>query len=190
MSDIVFHNQYRRDWMRAFPLGNGRIGAMLYGDPHKEIIEINEESLWSGKQLEEEYISSPENMHKIRELLFMEKYEEAAELCKETLLASPNRVRHYESFGELFLDFSDKSEYSDYRKELNLGEAIAAVSYKKSDITYRSETFVSEEYDCLVHRLVVENGKFSCAVSMERGQDASSSVVDENTILLSSALGQ
>ena len=59
------------------------------------------------------------------------------ELCKETLLASPNRVRHYESFDELFLDFSDKSEYSDYRKELNLGEAIAAVSYKKSDITYR-----------------------------------------------------
>lgn len=62
--------------------------------------------------------------------------------------------------------------------------------HTKRVILHTGETFVSEEYDCLVHRLVVENGKFSCAVSMERGQDASSSVVDENTILLSSALGQ
>ena len=57
--------------------------------------------------------------------------------------------------------------------------------HTKRVILHTGETFVSEEYDCLVHRLVVENGKFSCAVSMERGQDASSSVVDENTILLS-----
>ena len=55
MSNILFHNNYKHDWMRAFPLGNGRIGAMLYGNPTTETIEINEESLWSGKQLEELY---------------------------------------------------------------------------------------------------------------------------------------
>ena len=70
MSNIIFHDKYTRDWMRAFPLGNGRIGAMLYGDPHKETIEINEESLWSGKQLKESYISDTQNLENIRDLLF------------------------------------------------------------------------------------------------------------------------
>ena len=184
MSHTIFHNQYKHDWMRAFPLGNGRIGAMLYGDPHKETIEINEESLWSGKQLEEEFISSPETLDRIRELLFMEKYEEAANLCKKIFLASPIAVRFYESFGEILLDFTDKSEYTDYRKELRLDEAIATVSYKKNNIAFYSETFVSEKYDCLVHKIISKNGKFSCDVTMERGQDASTSVLNKNTILL------
>lgn len=108
MSNIVFHNTYKKDWMRAFPLGNGRIGAMLYGDPDKEILEINEESLWGGKQLEEKYIVKENTLDEIRALLFEEKYEKAANLCKSTLLASPSRVRYYESFGELFIDFPIK----------------------------------------------------------------------------------
>ena len=57
MSTKIFHNTYIRDWMRAFPLGNGRVGAMLYGDPHTETLEINEESLWSGRPLEEKYVT-------------------------------------------------------------------------------------------------------------------------------------
>lgn len=184
MSNIIFHNKYTRDWMRAFPLGNGRIGAMLYGDPHKETIEINEESLWSGKQLEETFVTNAETLDEIRDLLFKEKYEEAADLCDKTLLASPPCVRSYESFGEIHFDFSDKSEYCEYRKELDLEEAIARVSYKKGDITYRSETFVSEKYDCLVHRLESADGNFACRVTMERSQDAFTSAINKNTVLL------
>ncbi|MBO7737229.1 MAG: glycoside hydrolase N-terminal domain-containing protein, partial [Clostridia bacterium] len=116
MSNIIFHDKYIRDWMRAFPLGNGRIGAMLYGDPHKETIEINEESLWSGKQLKEKCAADPQTLNKIRELLFEEKYGEASALCTDTFLACPPRVRFYESFGEIFIDFADKSDYTDYRK--------------------------------------------------------------------------
>ena len=184
MSNIIFHDKYIRDWMRAFPLGNGRIGAMLYGDPHKETIEINEESLWSGKQLKEKCTADPKTLNKIRELLFKEKYEEASALCTDTFLASPPRVRFYESFGEIFIDFTDKSEYTDYRKELDLSKAIAAVSYTKNGVRYKSETFVSEKYDCLVYKLNTENGCFSCRVSMERGQDAVTTAPDTDTLLL------
>ena len=60
MSTKIWHDSYTENWMRAFPLGNGRIGAMVYGGPEKEIIEINEESLWSGRQMEERYHASPE----------------------------------------------------------------------------------------------------------------------------------
>lgn len=184
MSNKIFHNTYKRDWIRAFPLGNGRIGAMLYGDPHKETLEINEESLWSGKQLKETFSTDAQNLDNIRELLFQEKYEKAAQLCSNTLLATPRKVRPFESFGELYLDFADKSDYSDYKKELNLQEAIASVFYQKGGITYHSETFISEKYDCLVYKITADGGRFSCRVSMERGQDASTAALNKSTVLL------
>ena len=117
MSTCIWHNRFEHDWMRAFPLGNGRVGAMLYGNPMKETIEINEESLWSGKQQKEIYHSSPEILQQLRSLLFQEKYEEATKICTKTFLANPPTVRFYESFGELLIDFTDKREYTNYRKE-------------------------------------------------------------------------
>ena len=132
MNTLIWHDKFRNDWMCAFPLGNGRIGAMVYGNPFKETIEINEESLWSGRQIPETCNSSPEALSKIRSLLFEEKFEEAADLCSETFLANPCTVRFYESFGEIFIDFKDKAEYTDYRKELDLEGAIAGVSYRKN----------------------------------------------------------
>ncbi len=184
MSDIIFHDEYRRDWMRAFPLGNGRLGAMVYGDPHKETIELNEESLWSGRRLEESYSSDLADLAQIRGLLFAEKYEEAASLCTDTLLASPPRVRSFESFGELFIDQFDKSDYYDYKKVLDLSKAIVFVSYKKGGVEFRSETFISEKYDCLIHRVQSFGGDFSCMVTFERGRDAITSAPDSKTLIL------
>ena len=184
MSTRIWHNQFVHDWMRAFPLGNGRIGAMVYGNPHKETLEINEESLWSGKQHPETYHSSPEALSRLRQLLFAEKYQEAAALCAETFLAKPCRVRFYESFGELTISYSDKQDYREYRKELELSEAIARVSYRKGDTQYSSEMFVSERYDCLVYRMCTEGSPFSCEVTMERAQDAFTSVLNDSTLLL------
>ena len=184
MSNKIFHNKFERNWMRAFPLGNGRVGAMVYGDPHQETLEINEESLWSGKQLTESFVTTKENLEEIRRLLFAEKYHEAKELCTQTLLATPPRVRFYESFGELYIDFADKSDYSNYKKELDLENAIATVTYEKSGVLYHSEAFISKEYDCLVYRMKTDGPAFSCRVSMNRAQDASTATIDSGTILL------
>jgi alpha-L-fucosidase 2 len=140
MSTRIWHNQFTHDWMRAFPLGNGRIGAMLYGDPHRETIEINEESLWSGKQLTEKYHATPEALAEIRRLIFEERLSEAAELARGTFLSDPIAVRSYESFGEIFIDFFDKSPVSDYRKELELSEAVARIFWTKSKVNYKSES--------------------------------------------------
>ena len=183
MSTKIFHNTYARDWMRAFPLGNGRVGAMLYGDPHIETAEINEESLWAGRQIEEKYTSDKATLEKIRALLFAEKYEEAASLCTDTLLAYPPRVRSYESFGEIIIYFDDKSEYSDYKKELDLAEAVASVSYTKNGKHYESESFVSEKYDAFVYK-IKSDGIFSCNVTMKRAKDAVTTATADGIITL------
>ncbi len=183
MSTKLWHEDYERDWMRAFPLGNGRVGAMLYGDPYKETIEINEESLWSGRQIKEKYNSSPEALSEIRRLLLDECYEEVAELCEKTFMSSPERVRFFESMGEVQIEFPDKSRYENYRKELELSEAIGRVSYKKGTTDFSSETFVSEKYDCLVYKITA-SAPFDCHVTMERTQDAYTSALRNNLLFM------
>ncbi|MBR6556788.1 MAG: glycoside hydrolase family 95 protein, partial [Clostridia bacterium] len=159
-----------------------------YGGPDKEIIEINEESLWSGRQIEENYHASPEALAEIRRLLFAEKFVEGSQICEDEFLSDPSRVRFYESFGELTLEMQNEGEYTDYRKELELSEAIARVSYRKGGIAFKSETFVSDPADILVHRLEAEEKCIVCDVKYERTQDASSGVLDPNTIVLNGQL--
>lgn len=184
MSTKLWHNEFIDDWMCAFPLGNGRVGAMIYGNPQCEQIEINEESLWSGRQLEEKYHASPEALAEIRRLIFEEKLHEAADLARKTFLSDPPRVRFFESFGEIFIDFFDKSPYTDYNKELELSEAVARVSWKKSGARFESECFVSAEHDAFVYRLKNDGKPFSCKITMKRKQDAYTAALRCDTLLL------
>ena len=188
MSTLLWHNEFIDDWMCAFPLGNGRVGAMIYGNPHCEQIEINEESLWCGRKIEEKYHASPEALAEIRKLIFEERLQQAADLARATFLSDPPVVRSYESFGEIFVDFFDKSPFSDYRKELELSEAISRVSWKKSGMEFRSECFVSEEFDALVYKLWNDGRPFSCKVSFKRKRDAYSASLRKDEIILNGRL--
>ena len=184
MSTLLWHNEFINDWMYAFPLGNGRVGAMEYGNPDCEQIEINEESLWSGKRIEEKYHASPESLAEIRKLIFEEKLHEAADLARKTFLSDPPIVRSYESFGEIFVDFFDKSPYTNYRKELELSEAVSRVFWTKSRINFSSECFVSEDYDALVYKLESDSNPFSCKITMKRKQDAYTGAVSKDTLIM------
>ena len=184
MSTILWHNEVSDKWMDAFPLGNGRVGAMVYGLPDREIIEINEESLWCGKQIEEKYHASPEALAEIRKLIFEEKLKEAADLASKTFLSDPIAVRSYESFGEIFIDFFDKSPITDYRKELDLSTAVATVSYVKNSVKYVSESFVTPNEDGFCYKVTCDSGKFACNVTMKRKQDAYTACLNDETIIM------
>ena len=183
MSTTLWYNRYRNDWIHALPLGNGRVGAMFYGSPDRETIEINEESLWSGRQIKETNHATPADLQKIRELIFEDRLAEAAQLSRETFLADPPRVRFYESLGEIFIDFADQTDFTDYRKELELSTATASAFWKKGSTVYASECFVSEAYDALCYR-VTATAPFSCTVTMKRGQDAYTAAIANDTLVL------
>ncbi|MBQ9115442.1 MAG: glycoside hydrolase N-terminal domain-containing protein, partial [Clostridia bacterium] len=119
-----------------------------------------------------------------RALVLEERLQEAAQLSRETFLATPPRVRFYESFGEIFVDFGENGEYTDYRKELELADAIASVSWVRGGARYKSECFVSEEYDALVYRVESEGKPFSCNVTMVRKQDAYTAAISKDTLVL------
>ena len=183
MSTRLWYDRFVDDWMNALPLGNGRVGAMLYGNPHCEQIEINEESLWSGKQIKEENHATPEILAEIRKLIEEERLSEATALSRDTFLATPPRVRFFESFGEVFVDFDDKSEYTNYHKELELSNAIASVKWTKSDVNYESECFISEEYDIFAYRVKADK-PFACNVTLKRKQDAYTGTILNDTLIM------
>ncbi len=183
MSTKLFYDKFVDDWMHALPLGNGRIGAMVFGNPNREIIEINEESLWSGRQIEETNHATPEALAQIRKYISEERLQEASDLSAETFLADPPRVRFYESFGEIFLQFPDRGEVSGYRKTLELKDALATVEWTRDGRTFRSESFVSEAYDVFAYR-VTANGTFPASVTIQRGQDAYTAAFSSDTLFL------
>ena len=194
MSTRIWYNKYntgydniQNQWMRAVPLGNGRVAAMLFGNTDTEKIQINEESLWTGKQVEEKFYATPETLPTIRALLSEGKLREAAAYCSKTLMADPIDVRHYQTFGDLLIDFSDKAPAENYVKELELSTAIATMSYKKNSTEYKSETFISSRYDALVHRIEA-NAPFGCRVTMKREKDAFTTSINENTLLMKGQL--
>ena len=182
MSTKIWHNTYKQDWLRAMPLGNGRVGAMVYGGPDRDIIEINEESLWAGRNVKETHNATAEGLAHTRKLLFEGRYMDAHDFYNDHFHARPWRLRSYETFGEILIDYADQSEYSDYQKALELRDAVATVQYTKNGIRYESETFVSAKYDALVHKVKASDA-FSCSITMKREQDAFTAALNPTTLI-------
>src|SRR4029453_13893358 len=106
------------DWNEALPVGNGRLGAMGYGSPKNETIQINEESLWAGNPKNDNNPRSRQALDSVRQLLFQNKNEEASDLGTRTMVATPPTLRSYQAFMNLRINFSDEANVTEYRREL------------------------------------------------------------------------
>ena len=169
MSTKLWYNRYREGWLNALPLGNGKIAAMFYGDPLREHIQVNEESLYTGRPLEEKYNTSPEMLSKIRQMIFDGDYEGACALSDVTFLTQPPRVRFYQTMGDIYVDFHSKGEVTDYHKELELSTGVAKAGYRRDGVLFESESFISQKYNALCYRVCTANGeKFSFDLKYER----------------------
>ncbi len=141
------------EWLKALPVGNGFMGAMVYGDVNRELIQLNEKTLWSGSPDDNNNPVAAETLVKIRQLLFEKRYKEANELTSNTQVCkgvgtgrgsgAKAPYGSYQTMGELVLDFDKNSLYSDYTRELDLNRGVVKISYKQEGIIYQREIFVS-----------------------------------------------
>lgn len=130
-------------WTEALPLGNGRLGAMVYGTPGTEQIQLNEESIWAGRPNNNANPDALEYIPKVRELVFAGKYLEAQTLATEKVMAKTNSGMPYQSFGDLRIAFPGHTRYSNYYRELSLDSARAIVRYEVDGVQYQRETITS-----------------------------------------------
>ena len=170
------------EWTEALPIGNGRLGAMVFGGVPKERIQLNEETVWDGKRSDRTNPKALEALPEVRRLLFEGKNEEAAKLAGETMMGVPERINSYQSLGDLWLEFPVPDEVREYRRWLNLDTGIAETrcwnanargSGGFNSVVYHRETFASAPTQAVITRITAcRPGTVTVDLTFTREQDA------------------
>lgn len=146
-------------WVEALPLGNGRIGAMVFGDPVHEQFQLNEETVWGGSPYNNTNPKAKDALPRIRQLIFEGKNKEAQELCGPTICSPSANGMPYQTVGSLHLDFDGISNYNDYYRDLDIAKAIATTRFTANGVTYAREAYTSFPDQVLVIRLTASQKK-------------------------------
>lgn len=157
-------------WEEALPIGNGRLGGMVFGGIGTEHIQLNEDSVWYGGPRDRNNKDALTYLPKIRELILSGRVAEAERLAVLALSGTPESQRHYQSLGDLYIKLDGhNSTPSRYVRELNLADAIATVSYTIDDIEFTREIFASAVDQVMVIRFTASKpGALSMTVRMSR----------------------
>lgn len=137
----------------GLPLGNGRLGALVLGQPHRERIVLNEDTLYAGSPYDPANPEALEALPRIRELIFQNRHAEAQELAQEKFMAQPITQMSYQAMSDLTLNFLGIGEVSNYRRELDLERAIASVAFEADGVAYTREHFASYPDNVVAIRL-------------------------------------
>ena len=165
----LWYNQPAIEWEDALPVGNGRLGAMVYGGVSKEIIQLNEESIWAGPPVPVVKGNVSKTIAKVRELLFAGKYTEAQQM-QQTAMAERISPRSYQTMGVLRLAFGHKAAAVEYRRDLNLDTAVATTRYKIDGVTYTREITSSAVDNLITIKITADKpGSLSFSAAVERG---------------------
>jgi hypothetical protein len=153
---ILKYDKPAQNWNEALPVGNGRLGAMVFGTVPRERLQFNEETLWTGGPHDYSHPGAAESLPEIRRLLFAGKPREAEDLAMERFMNIPLRQMAYQPFGDLLIDFPGHASYSDYERRLDIGQAVSSVRYKVNGATFEREVFASAPDRVIVVRLTAD----------------------------------
>lgn len=160
------------EWEEALPVGNGRLGAMSYGNPFHECIQVNEESLWSGAPVNSNNPKAGKNLDRIRELVLENRFSEAHKLTEESMVGVPPRVRSYQTCGNILLDYAVKDTL-EYRRSLNLNKGICLTEFIADGVFYKQEMFATAPDNVIAVRISAsKNEAVDVLVRFERERDA------------------
>ena len=172
-------------WDHAFPLGNGRMGAMVFGTVNRERIQLNEETLWMGGPRETDNPEARAALPDVRRLLFAGKPSEAYALAERKMMGKPSRLESYQSLADLRLSFDHEGEITDYQRSLDLDSGVARVSYVVDGVRYTREVFASHPDRVIVVRLSVDRpGALTVGTWIDRQQDARTEIAGTDRLNL------
>ncbi len=152
-SSHIWYTHPAKDWNEALPLGNGRLGAMVFGSIQQDRIQLNEDSIWCGGPSDRHNPDALTYLPKIRQLIRDGRIAEAEALTVSAFTGMPDTQRHYELLGDLFLQCPHPESCEEYRRTLDLNTAVASVQYQVEGVTYRREYFVSAPDQVIVIKL-------------------------------------
>src|SRR5919202_1546762 len=185
----TFHFE-KRGWVEALPVGNGRMGAMVFGGVLRERIQLNEETIWDGYRRNSDNPSAVKALPTVQALMFAGKNDESEQLAPRTLLGHPLRIQPYQPLGDLFIEQlnpSGDTTYRGYRRWLSLDSALAVTQYQYQGKHFRREVFASHPAQVIVVRLTCDQPRsINVRIRLQREQDATTAVspTDPHRLLL------
>lgn len=180
----LWYRQPAENWNQALPVGNGRLGAMVFGRTAAERIQCNIDSLWAGAPVDRDRAGASKHLAKARELLFAGKYREGGQLVQKEFM-SERWIRSHQTLGDLLLTFDGHEQVTDYRRELDLRDGIVTVRYRVGPTTFTREVFAQAQDDVVVVHLTADTPKaVSVAARMQRKGPAVDVAVDGTMMTL------
>ena len=181
---VLWYDEPAAQWTDALPIGNGRLGAMVFGDPEFELLQLNEDTLYAGRPYDPNNPEALKALPEVRRMIFEGRYREAHDLVGAKMMARPLKQMPYQPVGMLRIAFTHKSAFN-YRRELDLNTAIATVTYKDDPVTFTREVFASPVDQVIVVSLTVDQpGQLSFTTTFETSQQATVSIEGPRTLVL------
>ena len=155
----IWYDKPAHYWEEALPIGNGRIAAMVYGDPQHEIFQLNEETVSAGSPYQNYNKEAKASLAKIRQLIFEGKYEEAQTLAGTKILSQVGNEMAYQTVGGLHIRYAGDRKVTDYYRELDIDKAVATTRYKVDGVEYTQEAFASFPDQLIIIRIQASQPK-------------------------------
>jgi alpha-L-fucosidase 2 len=152
----LWYDKPAAKWVEALPVGNGRLGAMIFGGTADERIQFNEDTIWTGAPHEYQHEGASKFLPQIRQLLFDGKQKEAEDLAMREFMSVPVRQKAYQPFGDLRLHFAGHEKAANYRRELDLDSAVCAVRYAVDGVNFERTMFASHPDNAIIIRITAD----------------------------------
>ncbi|MBX2920632.1 MAG: glycoside hydrolase family 95 protein [Chitinophagaceae bacterium] len=178
---LLWYRQAAGTWDDALPVGNGRLGAMVFGRTGEEIIQFNEDTYWSGGPYSTVVKGGHTKLKEIQELVFNEQFFEAQKRFGRYLMGYPVEQQKYQALGNIHLFFPEEKEVSNYHRWLDLETAVTTVQYSINGVQYKREVFASEPDQAIVIRITADKPgavSFKANLRGERNQQHSNYATD------------
>ena len=181
----LWYTKPAQKWTEALPIGNGRLGAMIFGGVENDRIQFNEETLWNGAPNDYAHKGASQYLDQIRQLLFDGKQKEAEDLAMKEFMSVPLKQKTYQAFGDLNLHFPNQETFTDYYRDLDLKNAVCRVSYKSNGTNFTREYLSSFPDQVIAIRLTADKAKaLNFSLDMNALHESKTTFADGNTLTL------
>lgn len=191
----LWYRKPARKWVEALPVGNGRLGAMVFGGVERDQIQFNEDTVWTGEPHEYQHEGAVKFLPEIRRLLAEGKQKEAEDLAMREFMSVPLRQKAYQPFGDLRIEFpghrAETGEF--YQRTLDLDSAIAWVGYSHKGVQYRRAVFASFPDQVIVTRLTTDEsgpGKLNFIAKLDGAHELAKTRQVNNQLALSGGVAE
>ncbi len=183
----LWFRQPAANWNEALPVGNGRLGAMVFGGVSHERLQLNEETIWSKGGVPTDKKDGYKSVPKIQKLLFEGKYAEAQKLCEEKLMAPrpESGTNSYQTLGDLNIVFEGVENFGNYTRELQLDNALVKTVFSVNQATHTRTVFSSAVDQAVVMLAEADKkGQISCGIELSRPGDFETITVEKGLITM------